>query len=492
MCTNGDTSATGQTQLGDIIGHQNECLPPPPKSCGQQASGSTWWQNMGTQNATCENCWNGTAISCTYNTQVQELCTDGVTSATGLTQQGSIISQNGQCPPQPRACGQVPNGGTTWQDHGQTPPFKCGTCIDGSDHLCIAVLQQQLMCNDGTLNPTGQTQTGPTLGYYNTCPNVVNGSETYKVPTASPKADVVFVVDTTPTDYLTIVNLSKRFMSLVSAWKNVDYQIGITNSVAFKQTFDINPSQGLLMELNPYPVPVTSPLRIITPSQYGGSWIFRRNMSFNGLQWPGDDFCNEQPYCQDSAPEPMGEIVRMISRKNAPENKGFFRNGATFVPIILSAHDERYVGAKDPKSTKPADVITAFNRSLGSMHSMKGYSIIIQPGDKKCLEQYSTIFKMGDGGAYGNSLDQFAKQSGGKSISICQTDYAKALSDLSTDVRQKISSITLQHVPYGNSLKISFSPSIPNLSWVVQGTSVLFNQPLPPGTQLSISYLYTP
>jgi hypothetical protein len=141
---------------------------------------------------------------------------------------------------------------------------------------------------------------------------------------------------------------------------------------------------------------------------------------------------------------------------------------------------------------KPADVITAFNRSMGNMHSLKAYSIIVQPDDKECLEQYRSIFKMGDGGEYGRSFDQLAKQTGGKSISICQKDYAKALSDLSTDVRQQVSSITLQHIPYGNSLKISFSPSVPNLSWVVQGTNVVFNQPLPPGTSLSISYLYTP
>jgi hypothetical protein len=182
----------------------------------------------------------------------------------------------------------------------------------------------------------------------------------------------------------------------------------------------------------------------------------------------------------------------MMSRKDAKENKGFFRDGSTFVPIILSAHDERYVGARDPKSTKPSDVVAAFNHWLPKMHGMKAYSIIVQPDDHECLEQYRSIFRMGDGGEYGRSFDKFAKQTGGKSISICQPDYAKALSDLSTDLRQQISSIMLKHVPYGNSLKISFSPSVPNLSWVVQGTTVLFNQPLPPGTALSISYLYTP
>ncbi|MGZ3723100.1 MAG: hypothetical protein ACXVA9_09230, partial [Bdellovibrionales bacterium] len=411
---------------------------------------------------------------------------------TGQTQRGSIISQNGQCPPQPKACGQLPDGGTKWQDHGQTPPFKCGTCVDGSDHLCIAVLQEQLVCNDGLLTPTGQTQTGPTLGYYNTCPNVVAGSETYKVPTASPKADVVFVVDTSPTMYLTLVNLAKRFKSLISAWKGIDYQIGITNSAAYKQTFDIQPSEGRLMTLNPYPVEVTGPLRILKPGQYGGSWIFRRNMSFNGLQWPGEDFCDEQPYCQDSAPEPMREIIRMISRQADPANKGFFRKGSTFVPIIVSAHDERYVGDGDSKSAKPADVVSAFNRSLATMHGMQAYAITIKPDDKQCLDQYRSIFKMGDGGVYGKTFDQLAKQTGGKTISICQQDYAKALSDLSSSVRQEVSSIDLKHVPYGNSLRMTFSPSIPNLSWVVQGTKVLFNQPLPPGTALSITYLYSP
>src|SRR5437879_775741 len=85
-----------------------------------------------------------TLRSITKKSQLQVHSTDGNSATTGQTARCSLISQNGQCPPQPKACGDTPNGGTVWQDNGQTPPFKCGTCIDCSDHNCVAVMQQQL------------------------------------------------------------------------------------------------------------------------------------------------------------------------------------------------------------------------------------------------------------------------------------------------------------------------------------------------------------
>src|SRR6185312_9726539 len=48
-CSNGNVFNTGFTQKGAVQGYQNECLPPPPKACGDEASGATWWINAGTQ-----------------------------------------------------------------------------------------------------------------------------------------------------------------------------------------------------------------------------------------------------------------------------------------------------------------------------------------------------------------------------------------------------------------------------------------------------------
>lgn len=416
-----------------------------------------------------------------------------MTSATGQTQQGSLVQQNGQCPAQPKDCGSVANGQTTWQADGQTAPYQCGTCVDGSAHLCIAVLEEQMLCSNGTLSPTGQTQAGQVIGFANTCPNVIPGSETYQVPTAAPKADVLFVLDTTPTMFKTLVELSNRFRALISEWSNVDYQIGISNADPHHDWWDWHASGGHLMGLDVWPLQPQKPIRILTPSQEGAEWIFRRNVSFHGLSWYNRfPFCDQQPYCEDTPPEPLHEIQLTLTKSQDPANAGFFRSGSTFVPVIISANDERGGWWGDGSTTKPSDVVSTFNQRISGTNGMKAYSIIIQPGDERCLHEYRNIFQMGDGGQYGQSLDQFAKLTGGSSISICQNDYGKALADLSQAVRQQITSITLKHVPWGHSLQITFSPSISGITWVVSGQTVTFNKPLPPGTSLSIQYLYAP
>jgi len=162
------------------------------------------------------------------------------------------------------------------------------------------------------------------------------------------------------------------------------------------------------------------------------------------------------------------------------------------VPIIVSAHDERFIGDGDMFSTKPQAVVTAFKKKMSNMNGMKAYSIVIPPGDTDCWRQYHDLFGMGLDGNTGNSLSHFAEITGGKTISICQNDYAKSLANISQDLRQKVSSIQLKHIPFGKSLQISFTPAASGISWVVSGTTVTFDHDLPPGTTLAISYLYSP
>jgi hypothetical protein len=347
-------------------------------------------------------------------------------------------------------------------------------------------------CTNGVL-ATGASRIGPVLGYTNTCPNVVPYSESYKVPTAAPKADVMFIIDTTPVMFKTIQDLGKRFSNLISSWANVDWQIGIANA-------DVTPSHsrnhtfvGDLLWLNYYPnQDLPGPTSVLNKNIKWNDWIFQRNLSFNGLSWPdnGDgDFCDQQPYCSLGPAEPMREIMNTFTHKGDKANKKFFRDGAYFVPIIVSATDERFSGAKNKNATKPQAVVDAFNKNMTGMVGMKAYSIVIQPGDEKCLNQYSSIFDEGSGGNYGAELDQFAQLTGGYSISICQTDYSKPLANLSQVIRQEISSITLQQTPYNGKVDITFAPAVPGIAWTVQDSKVIFNKNLPAGTVLSISYL---
>lgn len=493
QCQNGVVSATGQTQNGSIVNYTNECLPQ-PKACGPQPSGSTWWQVTGQENAACGTCWDNSTITCIYQDKEQEICQNGVVSSTGQTQREQIGQVN-QCPAQPpQNCGDVTSGQTVWQPNGQTDPVTCDVCLDGTPHLCYSEKDQQMICNNGTLSPTGETRIGPVLGYANTCPNVQPASETYKVPTASPKADVMFVIDTTPVMFKTIQALGNRFSNLISSWSNVDWQIGIANADVTPSHSRYHTAIGDLLSLNPYPNDqVKGDLTVLNKNVKWADWIFQRNLSFNGLSWPdiGDgDFCDQQPYCSLGPAEPMREIMNTFAHKKDKANASFFRDGAYFVPIVVSATDERYNGPKNPHATTPQAVIDAFNKNMTNMAGMKAYSIVIQPGDEKCLkDQFSSIFDAGSQGQFGQYLDQFAKATGGYSISICQSDYSKPLANLSQVIRQEISSVLLQAVPFNGKVDITFTPAIDGISWTVQDNKVIFNKNLPAGTVLSIHYL---
>ena len=489
-CTNGTTSATGQLQNGDVVSYVNECLPPAPASCGSQASGSTWWLNSGTQNAACQTCWDGSTITCTYNTQNQESCLNGVTTPTGATARGSLISQSGTCPVQPASCDGTASGQTVWRDAGQTAPYACGTCIDGSAHLCVSVQESQMLCTNGKLSPTGKTKPGAFIGYSNTCPTVLSAKQSFQVPKTLGKADVLFVIDTTPTMFVTVQTLAHRFGALVSGWRGIDWQVALSNAEAVPTPFGAHPSAGHLMALNTYPLVTPSPQRILSPRDPYADYIFGLNMGFAGYSWPGNKFCDHQPYCQYGPSEPLREILETMQKRNESVNQGFFRDGATFVPVIISAHDEKNLGG--PSVTKAADVEAYFKRALPHMKAMKAYSFVIQPGDADCLKEFSSIFNQGAGGVYGVSLAKFSKETNGKTFSICERNYGKSLASLSQAVRQQVSSIQLAEVPYGQSLKITFTPKIPGIRWVVQGRDVLFSEPLPAGTRVDVTYRYSP
>ena len=313
-------------------------------------------------------------------------------------------------------------------------------------------------------------------------------NESYTSPGARPKVDVMLILDSTPTMYLNIQKMPTHLNNLLgSTWSNLDFTIGVMNADANAS----NPyaSAGDFMNLNTYPIPMSRTSILSSSTDYPDE-ILDQNINFYSLTWPtdptagGDTFCDHQPYCQLGGSSPMKQIIQAIGKKGDSANTGFFRPGAYLVPVIVTAQDD--------SSASSAQVIAAYNSQLGrTMLGMKAFSIIVKPDDSSCLSQYSSIFGMGSGGAYGNNLSQFATDTGGKTVSVCQNDYTSALGGIVSMLVPPITSITLQKVPVSGSLKITFSPAF-TTTWTVSGTTVTFAQGLPPGTTLSISYLVAP
>jgi hypothetical protein len=488
VCHNGTVSSTGNLRDGNFLSYTNECLPVKPRDCGSDHPDATsWWEEQGTIQASCQTCYDGSKLNCNYANEIQKTCSNG-DILTGGSRQGRYLNTIGECPTPPRqSCGAIPDGGLEWMVGGQSAAYDCDICLDGSRRQCIRSVENEMKCDNGNLGATGATRDGAFIGYVTNCPtDITEHTQSVTVGQTVGKADVLFVLDTTPSAFLSLNNLGTRFQQLISRWSRVDWQIGITNAKMEQTLFDRPALQGAFMPLQTNDETKPASYIIKRGDYFANDWFYR-----TVSRDPSDDLgCENQPYCMMNPPEPMKSAMAAMDKKDIGVNKGFFRDGAELVVVTVTTSDERQVGASDPKATKAADVVAHFQAKLGGkMAGMVGMTIGILPNDKACLDHLSNLFDLGLGGKYSVVADQFAKLTGGVSASVCDKDYGPALAKLSESIRQQVQSLTLDDVPYGNSLTITFTPAQPGLTWVVRGKKVLFNQAIPAGTRIDVRYL---
>lgn len=95
----------------------------------------------------------------------------------------------------------------------------------------------------------------------------------------------------------------------------------------------------------------------------------------------------------------------------------------------------------DDERTSNAEFLVknfADNFALSPIEQFRFHSVVIRPGDQKCLSwdtspnlgQYNTL--QGGPGQYGNTYVRLSELTGGHIFSICEEDYAAKLSELTT------------------------------------------------------------
>ncbi len=301
-CLNGEERPTGLEREGRFINFENECLPPAPKACGEHPHESFWWTEVSDrEREECQSCWDGSKLSCEYAVESQKLCLDGRTQNAGFSRRGRLIGVIGACPAQPKDCGALAHNASEWRVNGQGRPYDCETCIDGSTRKCVKAKEEQVLCKNGELNLTGQVREGAFIGYLNSCPaDVVERTETVNVSAMGGKADVLFILDTTPSMFLSLNNLGERFNQLISSWTNVDWQIAITNAKVEKSFFDPYVLDGKFIELQKND-PSKPAEYIIKKKEYFAEPWFYRTVSRDAT----DNGCESQPYCMVEPPEPL-------------------------------------------------------------------------------------------------------------------------------------------------------------------------------------------
>lgn len=308
-------------------------------------------------------------------------------------------------------------------------------------------------------------------------------NESFTIPDGSGKADVLFVLDSTPPMQSTLSDMHNRMGDLLSQWQ-IDWQVGFTNA-------SLNPADnftaGELTQISPNN---SGDSNFTTMTADTGSYweLFTANMNFQ-YTLPGmGNYCGKPPYCSRGPVEPLRGIKTLIENRSRAANAKFFREGAVFVPVIISSSDENAGSG----TTSVNDVVDAYEQHLGSkMAGMHAISIIVKPNDAACLAKYTSFMTgtvLGGYSTYGHRLNQLAQETGGKTISLCEQDLGKALKDLSGVLGPSVGKVTLAQTPVEGSVKVVSVPAF-DIGFTVSGKEVKFDRPVPAKSVISVSYL---
>ncbi|MCO5113455.1 MAG: hypothetical protein M9899_04690 [Bdellovibrionaceae bacterium] len=304
---------------------------------------------------------------------------------------------------------------------------------------------------------------------------------TFEQTTVRKKVDILFVVDNSTSMARDQANISVQFQNFISSIERADYRIGFINTDASAVGYDDHEGfHGNLKAVGP------AGEKYLAPNMSNLPLLFSRAI-LNQVDSPCTATGAE---CDE---EPMRAVMKAIEKRNTA-NAGFFRPGASFVPIILTDEDELSTGLAG--ATQPLEFLDYVKRSL-NLHAedITGFVIAIPPGDSACLTAQRKESRSGTGANYGTLVWSLASLSGGFGVSICHPNFGSELKKVSQylETRLLYQSILLDPPPAkASSIKVSVRDARGNLiktDWKLLGGNMLRLIPAPPENSfVQISY----
>lgn len=303
----------------------------------------------------------------------------------------------------------------------------------------------------------------------------------FEQTTVRKRVDILFVVDNSTSMARDQANISVQFQNFISSIAQADYRIGFINTDASAPGYeDREGFHGNLKAVGP------NGEKYLDSSMNNLSTLFRQAI-LNQENSPCTALGAE---CDE---EPMRAAMKAIEKRNTA-NAGFFRSGASFVPIILTDEDELSIGGA--RATQPEDFLDYVKKTL-NLHAedVTGFVIAIPPNDQNCLTAQRRESLSGLGANYGTLVWSLASLSGGFGVSICHPNFGSELKKMSKylETRLLYQSILLDPPPAkASSIRVSVKnakgESI-KTEWKLLGTNMLRLIPAPPENSfVQISY----
>ena len=313
-------------------------------------------------------------------------------------------------------------------------------------------------------------------------------TETFLMDESQAAVDIVFVLDVSSSMKNNLKKLGSSMLDLLAHIQDFDWQMAFTTAdhgdhtktgeyVGQQRWEDYRGDQphfGQFMNLE-YRNKILNE-KILNKQNKFYDTIFYDTLTINS-QNP----CSFPPFCQGDHEQPLRALKAVIERE---ENRDFFRPHSDLITIIITNEDERVEDQEN--ATTAEEVVQAFQSQFSDEKNLYGFGILIQEEDKKC---YRTQ-KRGHSVEYGKVVSELAKKTYGKNISICSSDYGKAL----TNISQVIRNLVLDNVylktafPSVHSLDVEITPQ-QNVQWKLEGRHIVFKPALKLGSKVKVTYL---
>lgn len=274
--------------------------------------------------------------------------------------------------------------------------------------------------------------------------------------------DILFVVDNSTSMTQEQQKLGDRLSSFVDSLDGLDWQIGITTTDVTNGTYGLKGSLVNLVGAGGYILSSRTP----NYEQVFKDTVVRKET----LNCSGD--------CPSSNEQPLAATILAI-QKGTTDNAGFFRPEANLAVIMLSDEDE--MSTAPSEATTPEQFVNAMDSHFGRTKKVNVFGIIIQPGDSTCYDNQDTLV------SYGHYVSRLAALTGGLTGSICENDYTRNLQNIGQRVKDLQNEVILSKAPVAGSLVIKLIPEM-NINWSLHGKKVVFEEDLPEGTQIDVSY----
>lgn len=295
------------------------------------------------------------------------------------------------------------------------------------------------------------------------------------------KVDILFVVDNSTSMARDQENISVQFGNFISSIASADYRIGFINTDASSEGVEnVEGFHGNLKYVGPNGEKYLSANMSNLPSLF-------RSAILNQQESPCTDLGTE---CDE---EPMRAAMLAVAKRDT-QNAGFFREGASFVPIILTDEDELSTGGD--LATQPQEFLNYIKKELNlANEDITSFVIAINPADEQCFYSQRRESRSGTGANYGTLVWELAHLSGGFGVSICHPNFGVELRKVSKylDSRLLYQSVILDPPPVSASsikVKVTAANGKPiATTWKLLNETTLRIMPPPPAnSRVEISY----